>query len=84
MDGAPASSVEVADEVVLDRKQVGAAASDEGLRLVEPAFIALGSLVPGRPIGRMHRPDIAGLGRGGGADIRGRERIRHPFESSGG
>ena len=52
--------VQVADQVVLHRVQVGAAGADQLDRLVEPALVALGGLVPGEPVRRVHRADVGG------------------------
>ena len=55
VDRPAAAAVEVADELDLDAEQVRAARTDQRDRLVEPALVALGGLVPGRPVGGVHR-----------------------------
>ena len=61
VDRPPAAAVKVADEVVLDREQVRATGPDQRDRLVEPALVALGGLVPGRAVRGVHRRDVGGL-----------------------
>ncbi len=70
MDRPPATTVEVTDQLDFGTEEVDAARSDEGDGLVEPAFVALGGLVPRKPVGRVHRSWVGKLRRGGEADVR--------------
>ena len=45
------------------REQARAPGPDQRHRLLEPALVSLGGLVPGGPVGGVHRADIRGLAR---------------------
>jgi hypothetical protein len=65
MDGAPAAAVQIADQRGLDREEVRPSAADQRDRLVEPALLPFGSLVPGCAVGEMHSPWVSRfVGRG--------------------
>ena len=68
VDRPSAATVQVADQLRLDPEQVGPARPDQRDGLVEPALVSFGGLVPGGPVGRVHRGHIAELGGGRPAD----------------
>ncbi len=81
VDRPPASAVEIADRLELRREQVRSAGPDELDRLVQPALVSLGGLVPGGPVRPVHRARVGPLRRGRRADQLGRRVIRrraHP------
>ena len=70
VDRPPAAAMQVADELHLGAEQVDTTRSDERYGFVEPAFVALGRLVPREAVGGVHPGRVGQLLRGRGADVR--------------
>ena len=67
--GAAAAAAQVADECLLDGKQVAPARPDQLDRLGQPALIVFRGLVPCGAVRAMHPGHVRQLGVGGRADV---------------
>ncbi len=61
MDGSPAATMEVPDQLDLGTEQVRATAPDFGDGVRQPALVAFGRFVPGRAIGVVHEARVRAL-----------------------
>ena len=70
VDRPPAPPVEIADQLELRWQQVCPTRPDQLDRLGQPAFVALGGLVPGKPGGSLHATRICAFRRARRANVR--------------